>query len=204
MDKVWKGNIKPEHHISYAFNVGGKDFYNFTDSFNIPCERALDAIDIYEEMSMRCTRDFLVAHVKAVKNILTSNKIDIFEIHKLVTQLEERLELIVYPKLIKKLASVYYFDESENPYKYDAKYAEVKIKLWDEEKLEDFFLLQPIQKLIPSYDISGIDLETYSMITEQMDKLHLESLFTHLSSNQLNAERLKTLFSTNITAKTTA
>ena len=200
---IWKGNVKPEHHITHAFTVGGMKYFNFTDAFNIPCERALDAIDIYEEMSMRCTRTFLLAHVKAVKNLLTANPINIFDIHKLTVQLEERLELVVYPKLIKKLASVYYFDETENPYRYDAKYGEQKIKLWDKEGLEDFFLLNPIRTLIPSYDLSEIGLENYSQITEKIDKIHLESLFTHLSSNQLNEEQFKTLFSTMNTEKTT-
>ena len=204
---AWKGNIKPEHHITNAFVINEKPpilFFNFTDPFNTPCERALDALDIFEEASMRCTRDFLLAHTVAIDNLLKAQTINIFEIHKLNTQLKERLELIVYPELIYKLASVYYFDETENPYRYDAKYGQEKIKLWKDHGLEDFFLLQPIRKLIPSYELSGINLETYSQITQKIDKVHLESLSTHLSSNQRMAERFKTLFSTNTTEKTTA
>ena len=199
----WTGNIKPEHHIQHAFKCGGVDFFAFTDAFNIPCERALDAMTVFEEMNMRCTREFLMAHTAAIDKILLSNPINVFEIKKLTDQLNERLSFVVYPKLIKKLASVYYFDETENPYKWDAKYAEQKIALWDKEGLEDFFLSQPIKKLIPSYTLSGIDLESYSQITDKIDRIHLESLYSHLSSNLPKGNSFETLFSTIITEKTT-
>lgn len=202
--KDWKGKILPEHHIEFAFNDGVEDNWNFSDAFNIPAERALDALTVYEEMNMRCTRDFLLAHTAAVKNILRSNPVDIFKINELNTQLEERLAFIVYPKLIMKLASVYYFDKTENPYRYDAKYAETKIARWEKNGINDFFLSKPIKNLMPSYELSGIDLETFSQVTEKIDRSHLASIFTNLSPDQRRSDIFSQLLSTNASAKTTA
>lgn len=199
----WSGRIAPEHHIAHAFSIGDIHYFNFTDAFNIPCERALDALTIYEEMNMRCTREFLLAHTSAMENLLLGNPINIFEIHKLNSQLKERLAFIFYPQLVKKLASVYYFDETENPYKYDARYAEQKIALWDKEKVDDFFLLQPIAKLLPSFNISEENLVIYSSIVEKVGKQHLKDLFTNMSPSQQKNDLFSKLFYTENTKPTT-
>ncbi len=209
----WEGKILPEHHIEYAFTCGGVDYFNFTDAFNIPCERAMDALHIYQEFKNKTDDVFLKAHVAAVDNILLKNPINIFEIKKLNEQLKERLQMALPPpRMVALLASVYYFDSSENPYKYDRTYAEKKIEKWKAEKITveddevgyDFFLLKPIQSLLPSLDLSDSDLQNYLTIAEMIDKTHLDTIMGLLSSNQRNSPLFKPLFSTNTGARTNA
>jgi hypothetical protein len=207
----WEGRMLPEHHIEYAFSCDGIDYFNFTDVFNIPCERAMDALHIYREFKNRTDDIFLKAHVTAKKNLYAKNPINVFEIKKLDDQLEERLTMALPPpRIIANLASVYYFDGTENPYKYDRGYAEKKIEKWqtgritvDEEDVGyDFFLLKPIQSLLPSLDLSDSDLQNYLTIAEMIDTTHLDTIMGFLSSNQRNSPLFKQLFSTNTGAKT--
>ena len=78
---------------------------------------------MYNELSMRCSHEYLLAHTTAVDNILNDKKnIKITELARLNMFLKERLELIVEGEIIMKLASVVFFDENEKPYEYNYKY----------------------------------------------------------------------------------
>lgn len=198
--KKWKGNKMEGHHIEHKFNCNGVAFFHFTDSFNIPCERAMDALRIYQEFKNRVDDVFLKAHCLAKDNLYAKNPINIFDLKKLDEQLKERLEMALPPaRIIENMASVYYFDESENPYKYDQAYGRKKIETWkaaDKEgkitdvtgqpELLDFFLSMPISELIPSFDLSNIDLQTYSKIAGMMDQIHLKEIFKNLLVGQRN------------------
>lgn len=207
----WNGKILPDHHIEHAFTCGDTPYFHFTDSFSIPCERAMDALHIYQEFKNRTDDVFLQAHCTAKQNLYLKNPISIFELKKLDDQLQERLSMALPPpRIIENLASVVYFDSTENPYKYDRAYAEKKIKKWKEgkitdvegvEKPYDFFLLMPLGKLLPSLDSQEQDLVNYSQIASLMDQQHLKTIFNALSLNQRNFPTYKQLFSSNIMAK---
>lgn len=191
-DYQGKHTIKADHHISWAFDCGDVSMFRFTDDFNVPPERAFDAMTVYDEYDMRCEKDFLTWHTNAVDKLLLSNPVNIYEIKKINDQLRERLQLLFTPRLLKKLATVYYFDESENPYKWDAAYAEKKIDMFDRMG-DSFFLSKPIKDLLPSYNLSDEDLLTFSRICQQIDLVHLESLSTILSDKQRNSDLFKRL-----------
>lgn len=175
--------IQTGHHVELAFISDGVEYFHFTDTFNIPCERGLDALAVYEEMNMRCTREYLLAHTEAFDKIFkTQGSINITEIIQLNNHLKERLQFIHHPEIIYKLASIMYFDKSESPYRYDNKYAEEKIKKWKKQKMMDFFLLLPIKNLIPSLQQSEQDFDIISQVMQKMDKAHLENLISILSS----------------------
>lgn len=211
---TWNGAIKPEHHIEHAFTCDETPYFRFTDAFNIPCERAIDAQHIYEEFSTRTDRKFLQAHCTAKQNLYNANPIKLFEIKKLDDQLQERLEMLLPPpRVIENLASVYFFDESENPYKFDRAYGEKKINKWKTgkivdvegvEKPADFFLLLPIRILIPHLELEDNDIRNFLAITKMLDKHQLETLYSLLSSNQRNHPLLRSLWSTSDGVKTAA
>lgn len=185
--RLWQSKKKPfpvkiEHRIVEAFNCGGVQYYEFDDAFNVPCARMFAAMNYYAELQMRCTREFLQAHCAAVNNSLKNPKtIDITKIVLLTQQLEERLNLIFDHEILYKLASVIYFDKSENPYSFDYKYALQKVQAWKKEKVEDFFLSQPLRKFIPLKDMSESDLLNYMKIAELMQEQQLASIFSMLS-----------------------
>lgn len=210
----WNGNIIPEHHIEHVFTCGGTPYFRFTDAFSIPCERAMDAIHVYQEFKNHTDDEFLMLHCLAKKKLYEANPIKLFEIKKLDDQLEERLNMALPPpRLIEALATVLYFDESENPYKYDRAHAEKKKKKWREEtitgvdgitKAYDFFLLQPLKDLIPSLELQESEIQNYLTITQMIDKEHLKTIFTSLSLKHQNHSLFKSHWFTNDLEKMSA
>jgi hypothetical protein len=183
--KTWKHNRKnpkklfpnQKHLIDYAFTAGGVDYYQFNDTFSLPYERGLMALAVYEESRMRCSREYLERHVKTVRETLKSNKIDIFKINQLNEQMSERLNLVIDVDLLYKLASIVFFDKKENPAIYEPDYCKEKIEFWKRHKgVADFFLQKPITELIPFLKSAGIDLNEYSRLNTELNRLHSERL----------------------------
>lgn len=184
-----KKNVIPfsgsKYVIKYAFTVEGIKYYCMDDTFNLPYLRGLKCVTFYEEMRMNCDRALLIAHTEAVNNILTGSKIDIYEIKKLNDQMLDRLTHIVDTDLVYKLASVVFFDESENPADYEFQYNAKKIEHWKKHQdLTAFFLSTPIQKLVPFLKEFKENLPAYAQATKQIKNLHSEMIGGHLSKEQ--------------------
>ena len=179
-----------DHKIDFAFEIDGVKYYCFDDAFNVPYERALTALTFYEEFRMRCTRDFLKLHVKATDEALNKGKLTNVAI--LNNQLKERLDFILEPKLLFKLASVIYFDESESPLTYDFKYNEAKIKKFEENKdTKAFFLQHHIQQLVPFLKDVNLNLELYSKVVNEVTEIHLANILSNTSGTPKKTEETK-------------
>lgn len=178
-------HINPEHHISPAFEVEGKTYSQFTDSFNIPSERAFAALHHYEKLMRRADDRYLKTFSEAIDGILSHPTIvKIGELSKLNNDLKERLNMFFPPNLIYDLASVLFFDETENPYTYDQAYAEKKISIWKKHKdITDFFLLMPFRSLIPQSEYSKQDFRNILKATLMITEKHWENLIPHFLSN---------------------
>lgn len=197
---VYNGKITPEHRVVYSFTCGDVDYYKFDDSMSVPCGRSFHALSYYEELQMRCTREHLQGVMNAIMDILKSKEINIFEIYKMCESTLERLNYIFEPSIVKKLASVIYFDETENPYSYDFKYAVEKMDLWDNEPIVikgsdeswqpgiDFFLSKPIKSLIPSTSISKKDLAAYLKTMQTITSDQLKEVISNLSEKHQNSD----------------
>lgn len=200
---VWNGKVQPDHHISYAFTCGTTHNFYFTDLFNIPSGRAHDALHIYDQYKIKCDEPFLRETCMAMDNEFMKKSISIFELKKLKDQIFERLDMVIPPpRLAADLASVYYFDESENPYAFDRAYGEIKIKKWRSEKItiidadgyvdaHDFFLSPPIRSLMPCSELPEQDFQTYLQIAEKIDEQHLKTIFNSLSLIQQKTSSYK-------------
>lgn len=167
-----------------AFRHNGKVYYHFQDSFKIPAGRTLCALAIYEELRMRCSREYLEKHIRATEIILSDpKKINIGAIALMNANLKERLSLVPFPDHIYKLASVTFFDETENPASYDFTYNKKKIAEWKKDPaLLDFFLQTQFQDLIPFSNLHGESAKMYFQVADQIDEMHQTSLREILSS----------------------
>jgi len=183
--KTWLHNRKDpkkvfpnqKHVIEFAFTVAGVDYYQFNDVFNLPYERGLTALTFYEELRMRCSREYLERHISAVREVLRAKKIDIFKIYQLNEQMNERLNLSIDVELLYKVASVVFFDRKENPILYDMDYCKKKIDFWKKHKgVSDFFLQKPLKELIPFLNSVDFDLEKYSQMNKNLNEIHSENL----------------------------
>ena len=168
-----------------AFRLGGKPYFMFDSQFEVPTGRQMAALAVYEEMNMRCTREYLELHTRAMDKILDLKKLSIKEctyIAQLNSNLKERLELMPLPDFIYKLASVVFFDDSESRFNYDFEYAEKKIKIWKEAGgTLDFFLKTPLKNLIPSLTMPEENSQIYFQVAKAIDKIHHKVLTDILS-----------------------
>lgn len=166
-----------------AFRHNGKVYYHFTDSFKIPAGRTLCALAIYEELRMRCSKDYLEKHCRAMEVVLSDpKKINIQAIALMNANLKERLSLVPFPDHIYKLASVTFFDETESPFGYDFKYNEGKIAEWKKDpELLDFFLRTQFSDLIPFSTTQESNAQIYFQVAEQVDQLHQRTILEQLS-----------------------
>lgn len=188
-------HLQPGHHKEIAFVHKGVEYWHFTDAFNIPCERAKCAIDAYNALNTRIDRTFLNAITESGKAERSKKSIDIGVWFSNDRMIEERLNFIVPPRrFILKLASVVFFDASEDPYFYDEKYGEKKIAIWENNHdLMAFFLSLPIKNLIFSEQHTPEDLASFMKVVELIDQRHLLNLSTHLSSGKPNPGLSKVL-----------
>lgn len=170
--------------IKPAFTAGGVEYFQFDDVFNVPFQRGLEAIAVYEEVRMKCSREYILAHAEAHKAIYAKPKVGLAEFGKLMQmneQLLERLNWIVDTDLVYKLASVVFFDATEKPERYEAKYAHEKIARWKEnEDINAFFLREPLRRLIPFLDGSDLNFQTYSKAQQAITRQHLENIYGNL------------------------
>lgn len=191
-DKPKFANPNILHPIVFAFESGGKKYYQFQDIMNLCHARAFRAMEVYEEVQMRTTREMLQLHTIGVNEILTSEKIDIFKLKEMNERLKERLDFVISGDTIWKLASVVFFDETENPYDYDYKYGIQKIQSWQKEQdVSAFFFNTPIQKLIPSLTLSEEDLRTYIQVAEKVTKEQLSQIYQYTSKTTRSRDLYK-------------
>lgn len=168
---------KNKYRTEYAFTCGGTKYYRFADITNLPYERGLMALNVYNEVEMRCSRGFLVNYADTIDKLLHEQKIDIFKIQQLNEILKQRLTMTTDTDLLYKLASVCFFDKSENPAVYEPAYAEKKIAKWRKDKgVRDFFMQKPLLELMPFLQSVDTDLDIYSQMCEELNKIHTECL----------------------------
>src|SRR5688572_16817539 len=144
--------LDDKYKIVPAFTLGGTNYYMFDQTAEVPTGRMLAALAIYNEMEMRCDREYLDLHTRAMQKVLSDpKKINVMYIAQLNLNLKERLELMPLPDLVYKLASVIFFDETESPYNYNFEYNKGKIEQWKKApETLDFFLSRLASELIPS------------------------------------------------------
>lgn len=178
--------LNEQFKVTEAFTLNGVKYLMFDDTFKVPSGRGLCALTIYEEFNMRCTREYLQAHVRAVELILSDpKKININALAIIHRNLKERLDLAMFPDHVYKLASVIFFDETESPYSYDYKYNNQKIEKWKANGGSlDFFLKTPLKDLIPFSLSSGQSADNFFQVGEMIDSLHRTDLQEVLSSQQ--------------------
>lgn len=185
MDK--RREQKALYRIEYAFTSGGKKYYQYADITNLPWQRGRAALSCFNEIEMRCSREFLLQFTKVMDENLKSKSIDIFKIHQLNSMLKDRLTLTADIDLCYRLASIVFFDDSEKPEVYEHEYALKKIERWKKDKsVEDFFMQRPLKELMPFLTNAVGDLNGYSLLNNELNGLHqdLMRLSTSMKHNK--------------------
>ena len=141
--------------IEYAFTSGGRHYFRFTSEVNIPFQRAIAARDILTEELWQITPVVLQGWAEGLISLVTDQKKPIekrmFEIGIMANRLKEQLGISFSLTRQMKLATVLYFDETENPLDYQYNYNAEKLKQWTADNdISGFFLRLPDVVLMPS------------------------------------------------------
>lgn len=174
--------------IKPAFEVGGVQYYEFDTTANLPFKRGLKFLSVYNELDMKCDRFYLNSLCDAIEAQFNKPRVGFTEMANIrtwIAQTKDRLTWVYQEDLVYKLASVVFFDENENPDDWEWGYALKKIEHWKKHSpVGDFFLQEPLQKLIPFLGESKLNILTYSQTQKEQDKAMLENLLQNLSGSQ--------------------
>lgn len=166
------------HMVEEAFACAGKRFYRFKEEYRMATGRYKYYYATLRELELKISLKDLQKYIDAFKSVLNGGAkktISINDLHKLVINLETRVELAFDPATVRKLASVAYFDDSEDITSYSEKYGNDKIKLWEAHEVYDFFLTKPIGELF------GAKNTSVDYLVEPL-KL-MDGIITELNSN---------------------
>lgn len=177
----------PTCNLKFAFEVEGVKSYCPENAGELPSLRALMAHLFYREVEMKCTLTFLKDWNAAHKKLTSGAKFgmnQLVQVKQLEKALDERLELPWEPETVIKLASVFFIDEGEDPNVYDIGYNKGKIERMKRhpEHLA-FFLSHPLINLMPYISHSEVDIQAYSRLMEDVNKIHQALVSEILSEN---------------------
>lgn len=130
----------------------------------MPTGRYKWVMNYLREVDLRMSLETMRGYMDIIKKTLNGGKkgvIDLFEVSKVVHSIETRLNLAFEPETVKRLASVTYFDDTEDLRGYDLEHNKKKRQLWDEAGSLDFFLTNPIAELLGLNNFSPDGLQEY-------------------------------------------
>jgi hypothetical protein len=150
-------------HTELAFECKGKKFYRMAHEFRMPTGRYkfLDAYLLEHELRM--TPKMFNDYLDKIEFDLNGKggTINLTRIAITIHNMRTHANLLFVPDTIKKLASVVYFDDTEDLRDYDPEYGKKKIALWETDDQYSFFLTRPIVELLNLEGISVTSLQTY-------------------------------------------
>lgn len=178
-------------NIVVAFVSGGTTYYTFEDESNMPVMRWFAVRDLLEALDMRMSRERLQAHCEYITECL--NKAQLSKVALANEAIKDNLVSCVSPTVILRLASVMYFDSTENLYNIDPAHNDKKIAAWLQNGALDFFLQLPIKKYLISTNLSETDFEGYLKLATAETKLNLLKVLQMCKSGGLPTETLQHL-----------
>lgn len=164
-----------------AFELKGEVYYMHEDPLNTVTGRGLTAMQVMEEMLMRCSINYLKAHVEACDKIFSDpQRINLPMLIKLNNNLKERISfLVALPEHVYKMASIVFFTKQESPYKYDQAFNAKKILEWTKtDGMYDFFLQTPLKTLLPFLELpeDRNNSSYYLEVQKKINQLHLKEV----------------------------
>lgn len=121
------------------------------------------------EVDLRMSLEVLNKYIEEIEKSLNGGKkgvVDLGNAFILLSKLKTRTKLAFEPDGVRKLASVVYFDSSEDLSGFSQAYGEKKVLLWKKHNFLDFFLTRPMCELLKLKNSSIEVLEEYIKTAE--------------------------------------
>lgn len=180
------------HRIEFAFEAGGKNFYRFKKEFAIPAGRYKWYYAYLRRIDLQMSPQLLATYVDEIVKVLNGGKkgeINLVRAIELLLNLKTRTQIGFEPEGVKFLASVAYFDKTEDLSGYDQDYGNKKIAFWDKHKCLDFFLTRPIGDLL---NLNGISKESLQdSINERVEIIRILNSVLHPESSESSSDNGK-------------
>lgn len=157
--------------VEEAFKANGKQYYRFKEEYQMPTGRYKWVLNYLRETDLRMDIDLFKSYLKEMKSALNpgaGGTIDLEKIWRVILNMESRANLAFEAEGVRRLASVIFFDSSEDLSGYDMKYNKLKIKGWEDNNTLDFFLTMPISGLLGMRNTSIESLEEYIQTSTQI------------------------------------
>lgn len=162
----YEGLIEPavDSH-GKPFIVRGKQYYNFKSDSMVRTGRYMFVQNFLQEANYRMTVDRLKAYIARIRSEIDGSKqgkegptINIGNAIVFLDQMKNLTELAFEPETVYRLASVIYFDDTEDVTRWDKEHNDKKIAAWKEDGTLDFFYGRPFIELTGLKGISETDL----------------------------------------------
>jgi len=157
--------------IEPAFkSKGGIQYYRFAKEITMPYGRYQMVQTYFLEYELRLDHKLFKQYIAAIKGFLdgSAGQVNIGKAFETISKMEARAELAFTPDQAYNLASIIYFDETENLYKYDLAHNRTKIARWKEDNDIDFFYMKPLDDLLGLKNFSQQDLADYIRTADQI------------------------------------
>lgn len=150
--------------VEPAFKVGDIQYYRFKSEVRMPWSRYMILQTLLHAQDLRMDHELLAGFIQVMKkaiNINAKGTIDLTILIKTLDAMDSRMIMAFEINTTYALASVMYFDETEDMYHYDKPHNEKKVKTWMEAKVVDFFYTRPMGELLGLSNTSPQDLVAF-------------------------------------------
>lgn len=188
--------VKPKHTVVFAFESGGKPFFEYESFNNIPFVRRAAIEDTEEMMNLgRLTAEHIEASCIAYKDARNEGRQ--LDADKIIDLLHERSTFrITTIDYCYKLASAYFFSYDENPTGYDDERAERKIQFWRKnDDFDTFFLKTKLEERRVSLNTTIENLLHFTRVDRRKAIKEIDYLLSNISLRDEHAGIRNTLAS---------
>lgn len=168
-----KNTVKDRDFVPFvepAFKFLSTQYYRFKKDSDTPYGRYKWISTFLQEVELRMDLKTLGAYLDEIEKNISGGKgtINLGNVVLIINKMRTRAALHFDVETAKKLASVIYFDETEDLTTYDRQKGREKMEAWGKDlKQMDFFLTKPMRELLGLNDISETALADY--INQQLE-----------------------------------
>lgn len=158
--------------IEFAFKLNGLSYYRFKETHLTRVMRYKYQIQFLNEYELGITLDDFNKYTDEVEKHI--NKGQLGDAALKIKLMKQRANLYKDFDLFYKIASAYYFDDTEDVTGYDFKHNANKIKIFKESQDQSFFLTIPMTSLFPQLASLASDSSQFSKDIEEMQRMKVE------------------------------
>lgn len=149
--------------VEIAFESNKVDYYRFKQDTQIPYGRYQIIQSFLLEYDIRMTSKLFKDFIAAIETQLDGSRgnVNLSKCFELIQKMKARAELAFAPEQAYNLASIIYFDDTEDLYTYDKGHNDKKIAHWKEAGELSFFYMRPLAELLGLNSFSEEGLTNY-------------------------------------------